>query len=302
MTKEQKNFTDIEHKGWMKKLPSSWQPYITLLRLDRPIGIWLLLLPCFFSMALALQYSETSPYTVFITVLLFTLGAVLMRGAGCIINDLWDRELDKKVERTANRPIASGALSPKKALAFLILMLLGGLMVLLQFNLYTIVLGVISLIPIALYPLMKRITFWPQAFLGLTFNWGALLGWSALTGDIQLPAVLLYVSCVLWTIAYDTIYAYQDIEDDAKIGIKSTARLFGKNGKTAVGAFYLLCLVFLALATQSLWVFLPMLLMTRIIKKWDMNSQMSSLHAFKENRKVGWLILLAIALNGLSGY
>ncbi len=192
MTKEQKNFTDIVHKGWMRKLPSSWQPYITLLRLDRPIGIWLLLLPCFFSMMLALQYEKTTAFTFFFYGLMFTLGAILMRGAGCIINDLWDRELDKKVERTAGRPIASGAITPKHAIAFLIVMLLGGLMVLLQFNLFTIILGVVSLIPIVLYPLMKRITFWPQAFLGLTFNWGALLGWSALMGDIQLPALLLY--------------------------------------------------------------------------------------------------------------
>lgn len=302
MTKEQKNFTDIENKSWMKKLPSDWQPYIKLLRLDRPIGIWLLLLPCFFSMTLTIKYNEPLPYPFFFYALMFTLGAVLMRGAGCVINDLWDRDLDKKVERTAGRPIASGDISPRRALAFLSILLLGGLMVLLQFNLYTIVLGVFSLIPIVLYPLMKRFTFWPQAFLGLTFNWGAFLGWSALMGDIQLPAILLYISCILWTIAYDTIYAYQDIEDDAKIGIKSTARLFGGNGKKAVGAFYLLSLVFLGFATQSLWVCLPMIMMTRILKHWNPNSQTSSLEAFKQNRKVGLYILLAIVLNGFTGY
>lgn len=302
MTRKQKNFTDIEKKNWIKKLPSSWQNYAILMRLDRPIGIWLLLFPCLFSMVLAVQTTTLEPSIFIFYIFLFALGSIVMRGAGCVMNDLWDRQLDQRVERTAKRPIASGAIKVRHAILFLIFLLLLGFIILLQFNTLTIVLGIASLLLVVLYPLMKRITFWPQAFLGLTFNWGAFLGWSAISGDLSLQTFLLYAACMFWTMAYDTIYAYQDLEDDIKIGIKSTARLFNKKGKEAVGAFYLISLSLLAVSIQSLWVFIPLIAATRLHKSWKIESQKSSLDAFKNNKNIGWCILCAIILNGLSGY
>lgn len=218
--KRSKNHTDIITRGWVGHMPRPVRPYLYLMRLDRPIGTWLLLLPGLWAILLAGGIEEWR------TMILFAIGALVMRGAGCVVNDLWDRDLDGHVERTQTRPIPSGDVTIPQAFLFLFFLLCLGFSVLLQMNLLTIAIGVTSLLFIALYPLMKRWTWWPQAFLGLTFNFGALMGWAAVTGDVPWQAWVLYASGFFWTLGYDTIYAMQDREDDALVGIKSTARLF----------------------------------------------------------------------------
>ena len=198
---------------WIDRIPDRLRPFAVLARWDRPIGTWLLLWPCWWAVALAPGWPDLK------LLALFAIGAVAMRGAGCVINDLADRDLDARVERTRHRPLASGRLTTGEALAFLALQLLVGLLVLLSFNRFTILLGLASLPLVIVYPLMKRVTWWPQAFLGVTFNWGALVGWSAVTGDLAAPALTLYVAGFLWTLGYDTIYAHQDKADDAVIGV-----------------------------------------------------------------------------------
>ncbi|KAJ9556288.1 hypothetical protein OSB04_010902 [Centaurea solstitialis] len=226
-------------------LPRKIRPYAHLARLDKPIGTWLLAWPCMWSITLAAPPGHL-PDMKMLT--LFGCGAFLLRGAGCTINDLLDRDIDTKVERTKSRPVASGALTPFQGVGFLGLQLLLGLGILLQLNNYSRILGASSLLLVFLYPLMKRITFWPQAFLGLTFNWGALLGWSAIRGSLD-PAVVLplYLSGVCWTLVYDTIYAHQDKEDDKMVGIKSTALRFGDDTKKWVSGFGIACISGLAL-------------------------------------------------------
>ena len=221
---------------WVDRaLPSSVVPYAKLVRLDRPVGSALLAWPCFWSIALAADPGSLPDAT---TLGLFGVGAFLLRGAGCTVNDLWDRDIDGKVARTRNRPIASGAISVPKAVAFLGAQLGLGLGILLQLNDYSKILGASSLALVAAYPGMKRVTNWPQAFLGLTFNWGALLGWAAVRGSCDWGAVLpLYASGVAWTLVYDTIYAHQDKDDDVKVGVKSTALHFGKDTKKYLSAF-----------------------------------------------------------------
>ena len=216
-------------------LPSSMVPYAKLIRLDRPIGTALLAWPCFWSIALATPVGAVPDVALLAT---FGVGSVLLRGAGCTVNDLWDRDIDSQVARTRNRPIASGAISVPKAVVFLGAQLGLGLMVLLQLNDYSKILGASSLALVGAYPAMKRITNWPQAFLGLTFNWGALLGWAAVHGSCDWGAVLpLYASGVAWTLVYDTIYAHQDKSDDVKVGVKSTALHFGDDTKKYLSAF-----------------------------------------------------------------
>lgn len=218
-----KPHTDIKKLVWIEqKLPEQARPYAYLMRIDRPIGIWLLLIPGIWGIAAA------SPgFPSIYTCILFLIGSVLMRGAGCVINDLWDKDLDKKVERTANRPLASGAITEKNAKIFLATLLLLSFFILIQFNSTTIILGFASIPLIAMYPLMKRYTYWPQIMLGITFNMSVLMGYSAVTGETSSTAILLYLGAIFWTIGYDTIYAHQDKEDDALIGIKSTALKFG---------------------------------------------------------------------------
>lgn len=296
--------TDINTSGWIGKLPSMLQPYALLARLDRPVGIWLLLLPGWWAIALASGGAKPMNTGDWVIFTLFAAGAIVMRGAGCVINDLWDRELDKSVARTAPRPLASGAVPPRAAMIFLALLLLAGLAVLLQMNMVTILLGVLSLPFIIAYPLMKRITWWPQAFLGLTFNFGALMGWSAISGIIQLPALLLYAGGIFWTLGYDTVYAHQDREDDALAGIKSTALKFGKRSKDFIAAFYTLAGIlifsggiaagagygFTALTLFALWH------ISRQIAKWNPDDAQESLALFRANRDFGFLILLACAV------
>lgn len=210
-------------------------PYFRLMRLHQPVGIWLLLWPCWWSVALA-----TYDYPSLKLLLLFGIGAVLMRSAGCIINDMADREFDKQVERTKTRPLASGELGMTQAAAALLLLLTLALAVALMLGFQAVLWGVLALLPVAIYPFMKRISWWPQLFLGLTFNWGALMGWAVVRGQVEWPAIALYAGGVFWTLGYDTIYAHQDKTDDAKIGVKSTARRLGKHTRSAVAVFYTL--------------------------------------------------------------
>ncbi|MFY9762569.1 MAG: 4-hydroxybenzoate octaprenyltransferase [Xanthobacteraceae bacterium] len=234
--------------NWVDTLAPAWsRPYLRLSRLDRPIGSWLLLIPCWWSAALAAVAAHASAPSV-LRLVLFFIGAFAMRGAGCTWNDIVDRDLDKSVERTASRPIPSGQVSVRQAAAFLVLQALVGLAVLLSFNGFTIALGIASLVIVAVYPFMKRITYWPQIVLGLAFSWGALMGWAAAFGRLDLPALLLYAGSISWVIGYDTIYAHQDREDDALIGIKSTALLFGPRTKPMLALFYGVAVVLLGAA------------------------------------------------------
>ncbi|MCZ7641765.1 MAG: 4-hydroxybenzoate octaprenyltransferase [Pseudorhodoplanes sp.] len=218
-----------------------------LARLDRPIGSWLLLMPCWWSAGLA-AIAAGAPWPNPWHVALFFIGAFAMRGAGCTWNDLVDRDLDAKVERTRSRPIPSGQVTPLQAFVFLLSQALVGLAVLLQFNLFTIFTGIASLATVAVYPFLKRFTYWPQVGLGLAFSWGALMGWPAVFGRLDAPAFVLYAGAIFWVIAYDTLYAHQDREDDALIGIRSTAILFGENTRLIVAAFYAASVVLIGAA------------------------------------------------------
>jgi 4-hydroxybenzoate polyprenyltransferase len=234
--------------NWVDTLAPAWsRPYLRLARLDRPIGSWLLLLPCWWSSALAaIAAHRAAPSVAHLA--LFFIGAFAMRGAGCTWNDIVDRDLDRSVERTRSRPIPSGQVSVFRAAIFLVLQSLVGLVVLLTFNVFTIALGIASLAIVAVYPFMKRITYWPQIVLGLAFSWGALMGWAAFFGGLALPPLLLYAGAIAWVIGYDTIYAHQDREDDALIGIKSTALLFGERTKPVLALFYAIAVVLIAAA------------------------------------------------------
>lgn len=268
-------------------------PYALLARLDRPVGIWLLLLPGWQALALA-----GGGIGLFI---LFGIGAVIMRAAGCVINDLWDRDLDRQVERTKLRPLASGALSKRQAAAFLLALLAVGLLILLQLNRATVFLGFLSMPLIAAYPLMKRITWWPQLFLGIVFNFGAPMGWSAVTDTLALPALLLYVGGVFWTLGYDTIYAHQDREDDLRVGVKSTAIFFGQKSRMWIAGFYLTAWLFFlsALLAAGAGFFSFFILSVaglhpiRQIWTWDADDPASSLKIFRSNRDFGLLVLAA---------
>lgn len=234
-----------DHPLW-RHTPERLRPYVQLARLDRPVGWWLLLLPCWESSALASAALHRPPNLWHLT--LFFIGAVVMRGAGSTYNDYVDREIDAKVARTRRRPLASGRVSPRAALWFIVAQCLIGLAVLLSFNGYTIALGFLSPLIVLVYPFAKRFTSWPQAILGFAFAYGAMLGWTAQTGSLGFPALVLYAGCILWTIGFDTIYALQDVRDDAVAGVRSTARLFGAQVKRAVGGLYAGSAICVALA------------------------------------------------------
>ena len=294
--------SDIAGGGWIANAaPASLRPYLVLLRLDRPIGSWLLLLPCWWGLALAAT-GAAPPMTVLYYGLLFAVGAVVMRGAGCIVNDIYDRDFDAAVARTADRPIASGAVTVARALMLLAFMLSLGLAILAQFNAVTIAVGAASLVLVFTYPLMKRVTYWPQIFLGLAFNWGALLGWTALRGTLDWPAAALYLAGIAWTLGYDTIYAHQDKEDDALIGLKSTALLFGAGSRTWIAGFYATTLIFLGIAgarTGLAWPFylglaLAALHLARQLRRVDLDQPRSCLAAFKSNRDFGLIVTAAL--------
>jgi 4-hydroxybenzoate polyprenyltransferase len=281
---------------WVERLPQWLRPFAVLARWDRPIGTWLLLWPCWWAVALAPGWPDLE------LLALFALGAVAMRGAGCVINDLADRDLDAKVERTRHRPLASGQLTTGQALGFLALQLLVGLLVLLSFNRFTILLGFASMPLVFAYPFMKRITWWPQAFLGLTFNWGALVGWSAATGDLAAPALTLYAAGCLWTLGYDTIYAHQDKVDDALIGVKSSARLLGTATPRWLWCFYAAALALIGVAgwlAQMGPGFYLILTLAGAHLAWqvrtlDLDDPRSCLVRFRSNREFGWLVFLAL--------
>ncbi len=290
--------SDSPSEFWLDRfLPVEAKPYTRLMRLDRPIGIWLLLLPCLWGVALA-DTGFPNPWLG----LLFAIGAVTMRGAGCVINDLWDQRLDREVDRTRGRPLASGQVSTKQALIFLSCLLAFGFVVLLCFNRATIGWGLASMLLVVAYPLMKRVTWWPQMFLGLTFNWGALMGWCAVHGVIGWPAVSLYLAGVFWTLGYDTIYACQDVADDEKVGIQSTARLFGQNARKWVASFYLAACLLLALAGwqsglgRGFWAVgaAAAVLAVFHLAQWKPDDPQDCLARFKKNRDIGLLVWLAM--------
>jgi 4-hydroxybenzoate polyprenyltransferase len=234
--------------NWVDTVAPAWtRPYLRLSRLDRPIGSWLLLLPCWWSSALAAVAAHAKAPSL-LHIALFFVGAFAMRGAGCTWNDIVDHDLDGAVERTASRPIPSGQVSVAQAALFLVLQAIVGLAVLLSFNSFTVGLGIASLAIVAVYPFMKRITYWPQIVLGLAFSWGALMGWAGAFGRLDPPALLLYAGSISWVIGYDTIYAHQDREDDALIGIKSTALLFGPRTKPMLAVFYSVAVILLGAA------------------------------------------------------
>jgi len=291
-------FTDIRSGGWVRHLPGWAVPYAILARFDRPIGSWLLFLPGLW----AIFYSARSVVLAVWLVFLFALGSVVMRGAGCVVNDLWDRKMDRLVTRTARRPLASGALRPVHALVFLALLLVVGLLILLQLDAAARWLGVLSLVPVALYPLAKRVTWWPQIVLGFTFGWGALMGYAAGAGGLGWPVVPLYAAAIFWILGYDTIYAHQDREDDALIGVKSTARLFGAKTKpflvVCYGAMILLLAAAMVMAHLSgfgiLVLLLPAALLARQVVRLDIDDPELCLALFKSNREVGLAVAAAI--------
>ena len=294
-------FTDIRAGGWVARLPAGWRPYALLARFDRPIGSWLLVLPGFWAFALAAaNWAEGLRLA-----LLFGIGAVAMRGAGCVVNDLWDRDLDRKVERTRGRPLASGAVGPRQALFFLAALCLVGLAVLVQLPRAAILLGFASLLPILLYPLAKRVTNWPQAMLGLTFSWAAPTGMAAATGALlSAEALALWAAAFFWVLGYDTIYAHQDREDDARIGIGSTALFWGARTRPFLVACYAATLAFLALAgglggLSPLFLpglLLPAALLFRQALVLDIHDPAGCLRLFHSNREAGLAVSLAFLL------
>ena len=290
--------------NWVDGVAPEWsRPYLRLARLDRPIGSWLLLLPCWWSAGLAAVAARQQ--VDLWHVVLFFIGAFAMRGAGCTWNDIVDRDLDKRVERTRSRPIPSGQVSVRAAAAFLVLQALVGLAVLLQLDRFAIAVGFASLAIVAVYPFMKRFTYWPQIGLGLAFSWGALMGWAATFWRLDPPAYLLYAGAIAWVIGYDTIYAHQDREDDALIGIKSTAILFGARTKPMLIICYALAVVLIALAgwlagggvlfTLGLVAFAAHL--AKQIVRLDIDDPLNCLAVFKSNRDAGLILFAALVLD-----
>ncbi|SHI94881.1 4-hydroxybenzoate polyprenyltransferase [Shimia gijangensis] len=303
--------SDAVTGNWVDHIaPQKTRPYLRLSRADRPIGTWLLLLPCWMGLLLAmLSDGQASLFDLWIAVAC-GMGAWLMRGAGCTWNDITDRDYDGKVERTQSRPIPSGQVSAKQAGIWMAVQALIAACILFTFNRNAISLGVLSLLPVAVYPFAKRFTWWPQVFLGLAFNWGALLAWTAHTGTLQWPAVVLYVAGISWTLFYDTIYAHQDTEDDALIGVKSTARLFAEKTPQWLQGFLILTVTLLALAVYlSAADRSPLSLLVALggtwVMGWHMQWQMRRLNTenpevllylFRSNRDTGLIPLLFFAV------
>jgi 4-hydroxybenzoate polyprenyltransferase len=294
--------------NWVDTRAPLWsRPYLRLSRLDRPIGSWLLLMPCWWSAALAAGIAHDISRLPLIVVL-FLIGAFAMRGAGCTWNDITDRDLDAKVERTRSRPIPAGQVSVPQAAVFLVLQALVGLAVLLQFNRFAVGCGIASLVIVAVYPFMKRITWWPQIVLGLAFSWGALMGFAVTFGRIDATALVLYAGSIVWVIGYDTIYAHQDTEDDALIGIKSTALLFGARTKPALMVFYGLAVVLigaalaLAGAGWMAWIGLAAFAVHLVsqIERLEIGDPKLCLRIFKSNRNAGLLLFAGLLSDAIS--
>jgi 4-hydroxybenzoate polyprenyltransferase len=301
------HIADAKPINWVERyLPDALLPYAQLMRLDRPIGWWLLLLPCWWSLALG-QIASGGGLPNLRHAALFLVGAIVMRGAGCTLNDLADQKFDAMVERTKNRPLASGRISRKQAYVFLASLSLVGLIVLLQFNWYSIILGASSLLIVAIYPFMKRVTHWPQFVLGLAFNWGALIGWTATHASLSLAPVLLYAGGIFWTLAYDTIYAHQDKEDDVLIGVKSTALLFGANTKPWLSGFFASAIALMALALwqaqagPAAYIGLAAVALHAAwqTRTFDHTNSNLCLKLFKSNRTCGLLFLCGLLVDTL---
>jgi len=288
--------------NWVDTVAPPWsRPYLRLSRLDRPIGSWLLLMPCWWSAALAAGVIGNIGQLPLI-IALFFVGAFVMRGAGCTWNDITDRDLDALVERTRSRPIPAGQVSVPQAAVFLVVQALIGLAVLMQFNRFAVATGIASLIIVAVYPFMKRITWWPQIVLGLAFSWGALMGFAVTLGRIDATALSLYAGSIAWVIGYDTIYAHQDAEDDALIGIKSTALLFGARTRPALMVFYGLAVVLIGVALTLAGVRWPAWIglaafaahLIRQIGRLQINDPALCLRIFKSNRDAGLLLFAGL--------
>jgi 4-hydroxybenzoate polyprenyltransferase len=293
---------DSERRGFIGALPPRLRPYASLMRLDRPIGTWLLYWPCAWSVALA---GVDGRWDLFFWLF---LGAFAMRSAGCVYNDIVDRDLDRSVERTRLRPLASGRVSVRSAWVLIGLLCLVGLVVLAQLSWFAAVIALASLAPVAAYPFMKRITWWPQAWLGLVFSWGALVGWPAVTSSLPLPALLLWLGSIAWVVGYDTLYAIQDIEDDELVGVKSSARRLGDRASLGVGIFYGIAILFWAAAVWSVrrdWLALLTLapaalhLANQALRA-DPRDGDLALRLFRSNRSCGLLVFLAVLVVGLS--
>lgn len=290
--------------NWVDSLaPAYSRPYLRLARLDRPIGSWLLLMPCWWSVGLAGLHQNHFPSVWHIV--LFFIGAFAMRGAGCTWNDLVDRNIDEKVERTRSRPIPSKQVTVARATLFMLAQALVGLLVLIQFNHFTVITGFASVLVVVIYPFMKRITYWPQIFLGLAFSWGALMGWPAAFGRLDWPPLVLYAGSICWVIGYDTIYAHQDREDDLLVGIKSTALLFGEKTPTMLASFYAATVVLISAAglmaggglifTLGLIAFAAHLAWQ--VTRLDIDDPAHCLVLFKSNRDAGLILFGAMLLD-----
>lgn len=308
--KQPQNVADAAPGNWVDAwAPQSWRPYLRLARADRPIGVWLLLWPCWWALALAGVASGAAyPDPWYMT--LFAIGSLAMRAAGCTWNDIVDRDYDARVARTRSRPIASGQISVRAALMFMALLCLAGLLVLLQFNLFSILLGMSSIAIVCLYPFMKRFTHWPQVVLGLAFSWGALMGWAVVHGSLSTAPLLLYAGAVSWTIGYDTIYAHQDKEDDALLGLKSTALKFGARTKPWLTLFYGVTFILIALAgwvagagiVFGLGMVAVAAHMAWQITTLDITDSANCLVRFRSNRDLGAIIFAALVLDMAAEY
>ncbi|MEM5580975.1 4-hydroxybenzoate octaprenyltransferase [Roseibium sp. AS2] len=309
-TKDTGPVADAVNQHWVDtRLPPALRPYARLARWERPIGWWLLLWPCWWSAALAAIAAGNgwpNPWHL----ALFLIGAVAMRGAGCTYNDLVDVDIDAKVERTRSRPIPAGQITKLQVKIFLLLQALLGLVVLLQFNTFAIGLGIASLIPVAIYPFMKRITNWPQLFLGFAFSWGALMGWAAVFGSLGWAPVLLYLGGICWTIGYDTIYAHQDKEDDALVGVRSTARLFGARTKPALillytaatGLFMLAATVADAGPAAFVGIVAGVAHLGWQVIVLDIDDGDQCLKLFRSNTTYGWILFAGFCADALIGW
>lgn len=293
--------------NWVDRFAPDWlKPYARLARWDRPIGFWLLFWPCGFALALATVATPGAGFDVW-SLILFFIGAVAMRGAGCTFNDIVDTDIDQRVERTRSRPIPSGQVTRKQAWLFLVIQSLVGAVVLFQFNWVTILLGIASLALVAIYPFMKRITNWPQLFLGFAFSWGALMGWAVAFGRLELPAVLLYAGAILWTIGYDTIYAHQDKEDDALVGVRSTARLFGRRTRPALLVLYGGATLLFACAAASadagpaafLGIAAGAVHLIWQIAVLDIDDPDQCLRLFRSNTTYGWIVFTGLLVDAV---
>ena len=297
---------DARADNWVDRRAPGWaKPYLKLARFDRPVGTWLLLWPCWWSIWMARPVLDLETLRLFV---LFGIGAVVMRGAGCTVNDIADRNFDGRVERTRQRPIPSGQVSARQALLWMGALCLIGLAILLQLDPLAIALGVGSLALVGIYAFMKRVTYWPQIWLGLTFNWGAVMGWAAASGELGWAPVFLYVGGIFWTLGYDTIYAHQDKEDDVLIGVKSAALKLGRHTRPALAVFYTLTVFFWGLAAReagfSHWFLLPYALVVLHfgwqVARVSLDDHGNCLRTFKSNILLGAVMMVSLLVGGLA--